>query len=228
MLSYAQPSARTQRVRGFTLVELLAVIVIISVLMTVAAIGVGGIMSGKGVTSGVATAESLFDEARSAAVSKRTRARVLIDIHDPKDRVNYLRRMLVVYEELDDDGNVMKDNWVLAGRAILLPEQTFFSQEFSRKDQATGAQLDQMTLSNVNRVFQGNYYYYEFNGEGISTNPGASFIIGTGARAVNGAKPQATESTKRDFGGLVVWRNGRTTAFRSPDQMGLPSEIRYF
>lgn len=220
--------SRARKSRGFSLVELLAVIVIISILMTVAAIGVGGLLNGKGVTSGVATAESVFDEARSAAVSKRTRARVLIDVHDPKDRENYLRRMLVVYEELDEDGNVMKDNWVLAGRAFLLPDQTYFSQEFSRKDQSSGTPLEQMTLSNVNRVFQGNYYYYEFNGEGISTNPGASFIIGTGAREINGAKPRTSESTKRDFGGLVVYRNGRTVAFRSPDQMNLPSDVRYF
>jgi len=222
------PKTPTRRLRGFSLIELLAVIAIISILMTVAAIGIGGIMSGKGVTSGVATAESIFDEARSAAVSKRTRARVLVDVTDPKDRENYLRRMLVVYEELDDDGNVVKDNWVLAGRAFLLPEQTFFSKEFSRRDQSAGTELEQMTLSKVNRTFQGNYFYYEFNGEGISTNPGASFIIGTGAREINAEKPRATESTKRDFGGLIVWRNGRTSVFRNPDQMNIPSEVRYF
>src|SRR5688572_6629888 len=94
-------SPRRPRSSGFSLIELLAVIAIMSILMTVAAIGVGGVLGGKGVTSGVASAESIFDEARSTAVSKRTRARVLMDVTDPKNRETYLRRMLVAYEELD-------------------------------------------------------------------------------------------------------------------------------
>jgi hypothetical protein len=32
--------------------------------------------------------------------------------------------------------------------------------------------------------------------------------------------PKVTASAKRDFGGFVVWRNGRTSVFRSPEQMG--------
>lgn len=225
--STASPPASRRR-RGFSLIELLAVIGIISVLMTVAAIGVGSVLGGKGVTSGVAIAESVFNEARSAAVSKRTRARVLIDVTDPKDRENYLRRMLVAYEDLDQDGNIIADSWVISGRAIVLPEQTFYSREFSKKDQEAGGEFEQMTLSNVNRAFQGNYVYYEFNGEGVSSNPGASFVIGTGAREIGAAKPRVTASTKKDFGGLIVWRNGRTSVFRSPEQMNIPENTQFF
>ncbi|MGA0854875.1 MAG: prepilin-type N-terminal cleavage/methylation domain-containing protein, partial [Luteolibacter sp.] len=57
------PSIR-RHAPAFTLVELLVVIAIMSILMTAGAIGLGGI-GGKGVTSGVASAEALFDEARS-------------------------------------------------------------------------------------------------------------------------------------------------------------------
>ena len=221
-------SPRRPRSSGFSLIELLAVIAIMSILMTIAAIGVGGVLGGKGVTSGVASAESIFDEARATAVSKRTRARVLVDITDPKNRETYLRRLLVAYEELDDQGNPEQDNWVIAGRAVMLPEQTYFSRTFSKKDQNGAGELEQMTLSNVNRSFQGEYLFYEFNGEGICATPGASFIIGTGARDIGGQKPQVTASTQRDFGGFVVWRNGRTSIFRSPEQMNLPSKIQYF
>lgn len=221
--------ARPTRNRGFSLIELLAVIAIISILMTVAAIGVGGVLGGKGVGTGVAAAEAVFDEARAAAVSKRTRARVLVDVTDPKSRENYLRRMIVIYEELDESGNIEQDNWVIAGRAIFLPDQTYYSRSFSSKDHAgapTG--VEQMTLSNVNRAFQGEYLYYEFNGEGICATPGASFVVGTGARNPGDTKPRVTASSKRDFGGFVVWRNGRTSAFRSPEQINLPSEVKDF
>lgn len=222
-------SSRKTRLRGFSLIELLAVIAIISILMTVAAIGVGGVLGGKGVSTGVATAEAVIDEARAAAVSKRTRSRVLVDVTDPKNRENYLRRILVVYEELDESGLTEKENWVVASRAVFLPDQTYFSRAFSTKDHSgAGGELEQMSLSNVNRSFQGEYVYYEFNGEGISTTPGASFIVGTGARNPGDPKPTVTASTKRDFGGFVIWRNGRTSAFRSPEQMNLPSEIKNF
>jgi prepilin-type N-terminal cleavage/methylation domain-containing protein len=222
-------SSPSHRPRGFSLIELLAVIAIISILMTVAAIGVGGVLGGKGTGTGVAMSEAVFDEARAAAVSKRTRSRVLIDITDPKNRDNYLRRMFVIYEELDDSGLPEKDNWVVASRAIFLPDATYFSRDYSLKDHSgAGGGLEQMTLSNVNRTFQGEYLYYEFNGEGICATPGASFIIGAGARNPGDPKPMITASTKRDFGGFVIWRNGRTSIFRSPEQMNLPSEARNF
>jgi hypothetical protein len=85
-----------------------------------------------------------------------------------------------------------------------------------------------MTLSNVNRDFLGSYVYYEFNSEGICTMPGASFIVGAGAREIGAIKPRVTAAAKKDFGGFVVWRNGRTSVFRSPDQMNLPSEVSNF
>ena len=66
-----------RRGQAFTLIEMLVVIAIMSILMTAGAIGLGG-MGGKGVTSGVASAESLFDEARSIAVGQQTRARVMV------------------------------------------------------------------------------------------------------------------------------------------------------
>lgn len=110
-----------------------------------------------------------------------------------------------------------------------MPDQTYFSRQFSTKDHnGAGGQLEQMSLSNVNRSFQGEYLYYEYNGEGICATPGASFIIGAGARNVGDPQPVVTGSAKRDFGGFIVWRNGRTSTFRNPEQMNLPSDFRNF
>lgn len=220
--------ARFLRSAGFSLIELLTVIAIISILMTVGAIGVNSILGGKGTTSAVSGVESIFDEARSTAVGKRTKVRVLIDVTDPQSKSNYLRRVLVAYEELDENGDPISNEWTIANRGTYLPDATYFSRDFSKKNQETGTQLDEMTLSNVGRDFLGSYVYYEFNSEGICTTPGASFIIGAGVREIGATKPRVTAAAKRDFGGFVVWRNGRTSVFRSPDQMNLPSEVGTF
>jgi prepilin-type N-terminal cleavage/methylation domain-containing protein len=226
---FLKPTHASGRSRGFTLVELLVVIAIISILMTVGAIGIGGMTGGKGVSNGVATAEAVFDEARSIAVSKRTNARVLISIQNPNDRDTYLRRIVVAFQDLDAAGNP-SNTWTLASRGIILPEQTYFSRDLSRKNHKSGSGgMDTMTLpSTVKAEYRGDYFYYEFNGEGICTTPGASFIVGTGARTNGALNPKITASAKRDFGGFVVWRNGRTSMFRNPEQMDLPASLNTF
>ncbi len=209
--------------RAFTLVEMLVVIVIMSILMTAGAIGVGS-MGGKGVTSGVASSESLFDEARSIAVGKRVKARVLVAKDLDNAKADNLRRVIVVYENLDANGAVQNPPWMMASRPTVLPEQVFFSQTFSQKNHESGSGApDTMTLSGVKPPFLGSYYYYEFNGEGICATPGASFVVGTGVRGTAGTaltqQPKVAGTSKKDFGGFVIWRNGSTSLFRSPEQI---------
>ncbi len=213
---------------GFTLVEVLTVIAIISILMTAGAIGLGNLTAGKGTSSAIATCESLFEEARTIAVSKRCKARVLIDVDDPADS-NYLRRVVIAHEKINADGTVVPDDWVVSSRGYTMPTGTFFSKDYSKTD--TGGKisaLNTMTLSTgVVTSYQGDYTYYEFNNEGICTTPGASFIIAAGIRPKNG-EPRVTSGAERDFAGFVIWRNGRTSSFRSPNQMEIPSSVTNF
>jgi len=217
---------------AFTLVEMLIVIAIMSILMTAGSIGLSG-MGGKGVTSGVTSAESLFDEARTTAVGRNIRACVLVANSLTNNHADDLRRVLVAYEEVDDNGlpkstQDQEPTWVLSSRGTVLPEKVYFSQRFSKKDQAgAGGQIDQITdskLKNAKDAYKGSYFIYQFNDQGICKTPGASFIVGNGVR--NSGKsslsdpPRATGEAKRDFGGFVVWRSGRTSLFRSTDQMG--------
>ena len=216
------PVSRNQ---GFTLVEMIVVIGVMSILMTAGAIGLNG-LGGKGVSSGVVTTEMLFAEARNLAIVRSARARVLI----AKDLTNTpgenLRRILVISEKLDDDGKAIKSDWELSSRGMLLPDKVFFSQEFSKRDAAEGVDgsgpIDEMpTLPNAKALYEGSYFYYEFNTEGICTSPGASFVIGSGVRESSSpsAKPRIIASGKKDFGGFVIWRNGSTSIFRSPSQI---------
>ncbi len=209
--------------RAFTLVEMLVVVIIMAILMTAGAIGLSG-MTGKSVTSSVASAESLFDEARLLAVSQQTRARVLIAqslTNNPNDN---LRHILVASADLDPLTGVEKSpvSWTLSNRGVILPDQAYFSKAYSFKVQKTSIGTipsETPTLTGAKSAYAGSYFYYEFNSEGICTTPGAGFVIGNGARRAVDASPVVTAAGKRDFGGFVVWRNGRTSVFRSPAQI---------
>ena len=209
---------------GFSLVELLTVIAIISVLMTVATVGIGGLLAGKGVTTAVSTTEAVFAEARTLAMGKLTNAAVLVSIQDPTNMDTYLRRLVVAYKEIDPVTNKQSTEWTLASRGVTLPEKVYYSQTLSSKDNKNGGgSLAKVSLggTNIKREYQGQYIIYEFNAEGICTTPGASFVLGTGTRLVGSseARPRVMTSAKRDFGGFVIWRNGSTSLFRNPLQI---------
>ena len=202
---------------GFTLVELLVVVLIMSILLSVGATVIKG-AGGKGVSTALAGTEAIFDEARSVAVGRATRARVLIDVDDPTDEAYYLKRVVGAYEEVDDEGKPT-DSWKLSGRAYTLPDKVYFSQVYSTPDDS------EVRLTGNGGNYDGDYAYFEFNAEGICTTGmqgGANyeaprFVIGSGARP-KGRAPRATGEGRRDFGGFVVWRNGSTSIFRDPSQ----------
>jgi prepilin-type N-terminal cleavage/methylation domain-containing protein len=238
-MSLLQMKSRPVKAKAaFTLVEMLVVIAIISILMTAGSIGLSSI-GGKGVTSGVANAEALFNEARSTAVGKNIRACVLVAKKLSNNSADDLRRIIVATEPVDANGKPTTatgtpvTNWVLSSRGAVLPDQTFFSSKFSKKDHAgAGGSINTVTLSSVKTAYRGDYYVYEFNSQGILIDPsnptykgGASFVIGTGARTLAKAAdtnpPRVSSSAKRDFGGFVIWRNGGTSVFRSPEQISI-------
>jgi len=140
-----------------------------------------------------------------------------------------MRRVVVAYQETDPTtGKPQPDKWTLSSRGYVLPDKVYFSQTYSMKDQKNSTPLDPAySLTSGKTEYQGKYIYYEFNSEGICQSPGASFIVGAGVRP-SGKDPLVAGSSKRDFGGFVIWRNGRTSLFRSPSQMGLPQTITNF
>jgi hypothetical protein len=207
------------------LVELLAVIAIISILMTMGLVGIKNLATGKGTTAAVASVEAVFEEARLVASSKATTARVLVSVD--ASHSGFLKQVLVAFRPLKADGTPDTTKWELSSRGYLMPEGVYYSRKFSSLKHPGGGAVPEDTLTLPQKGFNGKYAFYEFNAEGISTTPGASFVIGSGARPKEG-DPRVTGSAKRDFGGFVIWRNGRTSLFRHPDQIDIPSTVTTF
>jgi prepilin-type N-terminal cleavage/methylation domain-containing protein len=218
----------SRRVPAFTLVEMIIVITIITILLTVGALGLRNLAKGSGVSATVPVTEAVFAEARAIAIGKGTNARVLINSNKDDDR--YLRFMVVAY--LDDDSG----KWVAESRGTSLPKGVYFSQDFSKKSHSTGGagafgNSDAMDIyggaaqANRNENLSGSYFYYEYNSEGNITDPGASFIIGVGTRSPGAEKPRADDAGAKNFGGFVIWRKGSTSVFRHPDQIGMPADM---
>lgn len=241
-----QPSDKCRP--AFTLVELLVVIAIVTMLMTLGSIGLTNI-GGKGIAGGVSTAEALFDEARTNAVGRNLRSAVLVAKTLTNNPADDLRRIVVAYEDTNEYGEPAQPDspspdWVLSNRGALLAEKTFFSEKFSKENHSSGGGTIPTVFhtklklspgpdgSPVKEAYRGEWFIYEFNSQGISKTPGASFVIGSGARASTRsskeAPPRTVGSARRDFGGFIVWRNGRTSVFRSPNQIGLPATVTEF
>lgn len=217
------------RYRGFTLVELLVVISIIVILLSAGALGVRNLTSGKGTAAAVSNCEAIFSEARTMAVGIGTNTRVLIDVHDPKDRGNYLRKLVVAVEGIDPTTNRPNGQWSMSSRGYILPDNVYFSKVYSIAAGANNLTESTVRFTNLaanNEANNRRYLAYEFNGQGICRTPGAKFIIGSGTRQ-DTQEPQ-TQGKTLDFGGFAIWTNGSTSTLRSPTQMGLPATVKNF
>ncbi len=209
---------------AFTLVEMLVVISIITAMLTIGALGLKNLSKASGVSASLPVAEAVFAEARSIAIGKGTKTRVLIHGENNKDdkyhRERFLRYMVVAYEELDKDGKP-SGKWKLAARGTSLSKGVYFDKKLSERNAPT---IEKMTIT-----LPGNSstscYYYEFNPEGLITSPAISgnkvprFVVRSGSLPPGADEPISTGDMKRNIGGFVIWRSGRTSLFRHPDQI---------
>lgn len=234
MVTHPRNSELTNpRKSGFSLVELLVVIAIISIMLTLGISGLGNLAAGKSLPTALSNAEALFDEARTMAISKGVKTRVLISVGDAQSP-DYLRKIAIIYQEFNPVTNQpVPDSWVLANRGMVLPEKVFFSKTYSKLAvdgvAGTGAALadtatQKMTLTanaNIKADYAGNYLYYEFDSTGDSSGgtKAATFVLGNGVRPQGNVNPEVTASAKREIGGFVIWSGGQTSLFRSPDQI---------
>lgn len=212
--------------KGFTLIELLLVMSIIAILLSVASVGISNIGKGQGITAGLSLGEGLLNQARNLAVNQNTTARLLIhsDLNDgiPEERERYRRMLQVVYRDTDEDtGEEESDNaWVRVGQPVFLPKKVYFSPELSLLDMRGGGELptERHQLSSLPSDTH-DCIYYEFNGQGICSTPGAGFVLEMGTRPPNQERPLGVG---KSVGGFVVMRNGGTTMIRNINR--IPTE----
>ncbi len=228
MLANLPPPSPRARRSGFTLVEIMAVMAVIAILLSVAAVGIQNISGGQATTTAVSVTEALFDEARSAAVGRGTRARLLIhknlDDNDSLDRNRYLTYMCVAALETDPNGAVLNDQWNVITRGTPLPAGVYFSAEESQEasQRAGVGSWSEMNIALPGSQQSKECYYYEFNAEGVCVNEqqdaksGASVILVGGARPKDASEPLMRKNNKAGF---VIWRNGRTSLYRDPKQI---------
>ena len=217
---------------GFTLVELLTVMVIISILLSVAAVGIARIDRGQKTTTSVTLIEALCSEARAIAIGEGTRTRVLIhnDLADTDSPNRYLRYFAIAAEEKNELGEAL-ESWRITSRGTLLSDGVYFDHELSRQasSQISSANPTQgQDFSGFGEWKEGRIdfpglpkaeqdcYYYEFNPEGIcvhenSRNPGGVIILSEGYAGGPGQKPILNKTNKVGF---VIWRNGSTSLYR--------------
>lgn len=212
---------------AFTLIELLIVISLITVLMTVGSFGLKNYSKATGVGAAVPIAQGVFAQARSLAIEKGTGTRVLVHDDDRTDNLNRERRLrylAVQYWDTKDTEVTTDDEWVTASRGVKLPEGVFYSVDLS--NYATAPDVTQSSGFLPGGGGASTCRIYEFNSQGIITTPAPSgnnvprFVVRAGGMPPGAPKPKANAGAgTKNASGFVIWRNGRTSVFRHPNQI---------
>lgn len=233
-----------QKRAGFTLIELMVVIMIISILSGIVIAAMNGSDDSRSMDSGVTRLDSLFSLARSAAISRKQTTRVLINFDSTQpDRM--LRYATIVY--LDDDGQ-----WKVYTEGEFLPEGIYFSPALSTKTGVSApiytwtlainpSSLDVTQPSDPTLAAQGQYtlttegdmlshgaapnkwFAFEFAPNGTFKNPGARVVLVKGILMTTSPPkiliPNDGIDPVMEAKGFVVFRSGKALYFQTGEQI---------
>lgn len=232
-----QPSSHVKRPDGFTLVELLVVVLIMSLMLTFAANMLSGNDKLKGLQSGVDLMTSTLTEAKDIAKARSTWVRVVIP-HIPEDNTIYSRNLryaaIVAWtpeNPMDLEMRPMSNDneWKVVGRGIEFPSGIYFDPELSKtlrdpdiKD--SGRPMNTKTvLAKLSKGAPVECYYIEFDRLGRLTWPrGATKVVLVAATIRPDGKmvynPQEG-SRPAQVSGIVVMPNGEISTLRNKEQV---------
>lgn len=196
---------------GFTLLELAVVTGLI--LFFVSFIGV--VLSSRGedqaLKAGQQLADSMLMATRDLAMLKGTNTRIIIhyNSHEPD---KYLRLMGIIFEEYPDSGS-----WKSVDNGSYLPMGVYFHTEFSTWTDAQIMNYEFPHLDFYEGGSGGKWLFFEFTQTGLSSHPGARFIIGTGRLETVGTENYKVDYNANTIGGFIIWKYGGMSSFSGPE-----------
>lgn len=238
----SQNKFRQHASRGFTLVEFLAVMVIVALLVGLSMMVFSSIGPSKSTQGAVSTMASLMQQARTEAMTFGLGAALIVD-NQPGSETRF-RRAAVARIEPARTANDTPE-WRLTARATVLPEGIFFLPDelpekpggvaFSQgtKDLLTDPNPAAPAEATIPAVFDfpGSpatpCLVYEFDGTGrlipapaaaAAVDPLVTVVVGAAIASRDGSLsfPQSRLETRRGF---ILRRNGRPAYFESPQQI---------
>lgn len=235
-------------VKGFTLVELLVVVAIISLMLTLAANSLRGLDKSKGVVSGVDLLNGALVEAREIAKGRATWTRVVIPI-TPMNRTKDSRHLsfaaVMVWEpdnEMDLTEAPMSDDlsWKMISKGVKFPDGIYFSDKYSTLLPSTGDERapkpinSQTVMAQISGGAPTECYYVEFDKLGRMTWPrGATRLVlmsGVFQPGKSAIMPNPKDETGKpsQAAGLAIFPQGQISRLQNSTQIfdGKPNPSR--
>lgn len=215
MNSANRPPNWKSRQTGFTLIELLVVMAIIVVISSFVLVAVGGDDGSRAVNNTISRVDATFALARSAAVSRKTPTRVLVDFNPGS--LNYLRSVQIFYLDQTDG------NWKPFSEPEIFPRNVLMNRDASQNDQMRTwqATINQTTfvVSNASpelstSVSSGpnQWIAFEFRSNGTAANPMSRFVVTRGTTVQNQANPVGV--MPETSAGFALFRSGKVVYFK--------------
>jgi prepilin-type N-terminal cleavage/methylation domain-containing protein len=189
------------RINGFTLVEMLVVIVIVAVMAAIAIPAVTNLMKSGGVNSASREVANTLGLARQLAVTRRIYARVVFPY---TSTVSHPDMWYITYAVMTNRNNTVPSGWAYASKWEFLPIGAVFLN-LATANGSAGALDDNTSLNNQsplpfpdsNPGHNGQLAYIEFGPTGIATpllSGSAPCILAITEGFVNGGTPMPTTS----------------------------------